>query len=450
MATNRLEYVKIREDIAEFAKDTNRWSKNEPGKIYKVLDYELEKATGKMCYYVTRYTCLIPEDVIPSTKEEYDEQNFILPEKWCVQDSEEVSIWAHKTLKCKPSSEYSRKLCIIQKLFPSYESYFFLHPSEIKDYKEITFEQFKKHVLKQEDMEREIIGYKLKEDCGQYKEAAKIIADTTTDYTKDKFLPNSTTYNNFKKAGVLELWFESVYKKEFKVGDIVVVTEQCTGNNAKVGHIVVLDEIDLKDTRGIYYNVSDEYKLYGAYDNSWCRNIRLATPEEIKKATEVVFKAGSYVVITKSDFSLYDFHIGGTYKLTENFGTNYGNFRVEKDDNGDSNAYSNLKNYFTDPNYKIEVRLATQQEIDEYNKPKVTELYFGDVKFTIKKGDDFATNEYGKVYYIEFEKLLDCLNDIPKIQNVGVSLDLITIGCQKGKFSELIKIKETIENGLKN
>ena len=80
-----------------------------------------------------------------------------------------------------------------------------------------TFEQFKKYVLKQETMEKEIIGYELKEDCEIYLEALNKISGS---FSSQKNRPynvgsiGSIYYNGFKKAGVLELWFEPVYKEE--------------------------------------------------------------------------------------------------------------------------------------------------------------------------------------------------------------------------------------------
>jgi hypothetical protein len=65
------EYVKIRSDIATFASTTSRWSKDEPNKVYKVIDFKKSPTKDFKCYYVGESICLIPDDVIPATKEEY-------------------------------------------------------------------------------------------------------------------------------------------------------------------------------------------------------------------------------------------------------------------------------------------------------------------------------------------------------------------------------------------
>lgn len=319
---------------------------------------------------------------------EYEERDFVLPKRWYTIPKTKKQEKLLVTFVHENGCDYNFNNYINTHI-PCFNDLTFVDGyredgDTIKDYTEITFEQFKKHLLKQETMKKEIIGYKLKEDCKQYEEAAARICEydnckLDSASSDIDFLLNSQDKDNLQKAGVLDLWFEPVYKEE-------------------------------------------------------------------------KFEAGSYVVITgygkKLNFQGY-FTVGNVYKLTKNFGTNYGDFEVEKDDANIQNGYSMSVNYFTNPDFKIEVRKATQEEIEEYNKPNITKLYFGDVKFTIKKGQDFATNEYGKVYYTEFEKLLDYLSNIPKIQKVPIYFDSITVGCQKGKFSELVKIKETIENGLK-
>ena len=93
-------------------------------------------------------------------KEMYLEEEFVLPEKWCVKVTDKT----HKTI-----SENSYRI------FPNYETYITsmllsskswnswdLNRDAIKEgYTEITFKQFLKYILKQETMKKEIIGYKL-------------------------------------------------------------------------------------------------------------------------------------------------------------------------------------------------------------------------------------------------------------------------------------------------
>jgi hypothetical protein len=83
-------------------------------------------------------------------------------------------------------------------------------------YTEITFEQFKQYVLKENNMNKEIIGYKLIKP--EYENAALTLCNlknwgiSTRDKTLDLF--EQHLINRVKEAGVLDLWFEPIYKEE--------------------------------------------------------------------------------------------------------------------------------------------------------------------------------------------------------------------------------------------
>lgn len=97
------------------------------------------------------------------------------------------------------------------------------------------FVQFIKHALKEEAMEendKEIIGWKLKEDCKKYEQAALNIVNQSKFYNFAEgynFSTNSENESTFKKAGVLELWFNPVYKeKTLQFGGYDVTFEKVT------------------------------------------------------------------------------------------------------------------------------------------------------------------------------------------------------------------------------
>ena len=90
------------------------------------------------------------------------------------------------------------------------------------------------------------------------------------------------------------------------------------------------------------------------------------------------------------------------------------------------------------------------------------ELYFGKVKFTIKKGDNFATTEYGKVTKEDIEDAISWVENPPKLAGNTLSIHYnstyckITeldnngtlsygFGCQEGSLKEL----KTIYNAFK-
>lgn len=74
--------------------------------------------------------------------------------------------------------------------------------------------------------EEEIEGYVLKEECKQYEEAVNIIltwhCGKLKCFDRYDFQHNSPNHQRLQQAGVLDLWFNKVYKKKFKVDDIIV------------------------------------------------------------------------------------------------------------------------------------------------------------------------------------------------------------------------------------
>jgi hypothetical protein len=70
--------------------------------------------------------------------------------------------------------------------------------------------------------------------------------------------------------------------KQFKIGDIVVVTKRHHENSAVPGNIVELVSID--ENTNIPYLVNDFLNMYNwEYDYSqWCRDVRFPTIEELK------------------------------------------------------------------------------------------------------------------------------------------------------------------------
>lgn len=94
---------------------------------------------------------------------------------------------------------------------------------------ELTFNEFKNLYI---DEKKEIAGYKLKEGCEKYMNAIFAIVNECTESRSLRyraiwisewsnvlndygfvFTKESETYNSLKEAGVLDIWFEPVYKK---------------------------------------------------------------------------------------------------------------------------------------------------------------------------------------------------------------------------------------------
>lgn len=150
------------------------------------------------------------------TKQTTMEKNFILPKKWCVEVTNEILedlITLRKTLGkddfenirnytyCLNDGNYSGDHVVRGQL--------------------ITTEQFKKYVLKQNNMEKKLLGYKLIKP--EYRKAATAIINNNSFSTIPGIdIKVASTIESFKKAGVLDLWFTPVYEeikqdKEFNI-----------------------------------------------------------------------------------------------------------------------------------------------------------------------------------------------------------------------------------------
>jgi len=144
------------------------------------------------------------------TLEQWNEAVNGFPEKWCIKSSEEeVRQYVNKHGECPPYTE--KELYTSYAHFPSFSENC-TTSGEIKDgYTEITFEQFKKYVLKQETMGKKIIGYKLKEGCEKYLPVLDKISSAFSLTPSYVFLAGCMYHTNFKEAQVLDLWFDPVY-----------------------------------------------------------------------------------------------------------------------------------------------------------------------------------------------------------------------------------------------
>jgi len=135
---------------------------------------------------------------------------------------------------------------------------------------------------------QEIIGYKFKNGCEHYEEAAIKIIDSFCPFSKGEVINRlkkekwGRYKENLEKAGVLDLWFEPIYKEEsFKVGDWVMWDGNISNGPYK---LAIINGKKSEDFNGNYRDLAD-----GPY--------RLATKEEVeshlmKLATEMGFTFG--------------------------------------------------------------------------------------------------------------------------------------------------------------
>ena len=162
------------------------------------------------------------------------EEEFKLPKKWCVLSQGKDTYKKYLQPYLEKYGYGNPEWNGIDYYYSYVKGKFYAdNCPETRGCVEITFEQFIKHVLNQEVMEdKEIIGWKLKEDCEQYKSAALKLVNSSRFYSFAEgynFAINSENESSLKKAGVLELWFEPVYKEKIiKFGGYNVTFEKVT------------------------------------------------------------------------------------------------------------------------------------------------------------------------------------------------------------------------------
>ena len=196
--------------------DVLRWNHNFIG-FDGTKAYNGVHGTTCLEYLVNDPAILTLDEFIELSKE-VDE--FVLPEKWCVKCTKESYSVLDKWFFQKTGKH---------RLDANKCSYW--HYPENSDgnstsseiwygYKEITFEQFQKYVLKLKDVEKKIMGYKLKDNCLQYFDAVDTIAGEFGNREQITIEGYPVVIKRLEEAGVLDLWFEPIYEQEYP--DIII------------------------------------------------------------------------------------------------------------------------------------------------------------------------------------------------------------------------------------
>ena len=160
-------FITFEEAMKTFVTEYYEYINNEDtswklGKIYKLNENKkLNFESGKECTFGDYYTSA--NLFKPSTKEAYDAQfvvkepKFVLPEKWCLKITKENLDFC-KSLEnneLKFHKNYSYSIGGYYSPIPNKDCNGFINIP--KNYTEITFEQFKKYVLKEEIVEEKVI-----------------------------------------------------------------------------------------------------------------------------------------------------------------------------------------------------------------------------------------------------------------------------------------------------
>jgi len=247
------------------------------------------------------------------------------PEKWYIKDCEEVANYAADKWGCK---RYVGNLYYYEHSFNG-RNYTFTEKSEIpKEYKEITLEEFKKYVLKENIMEKKIIGYKSPIDLfGGNIKTGTIFKPTSSKSTSiPKYCPvyednkpiQGFSYDLPKE--IVEQW-EPVYEEipEYKVGDWVVPLVESgstdSGSHMRtVGKAYLVYEIYNPPRKGVRtYNAEGKEDGNGSL---LVEHVRPATKEEIE--TFLIEEAKKRYPIGSKFKSAYDNSYVGIIE-TQNF-----------------------------------------------------------------------------------------------------------------------------------
>ena len=184
------------------------WPSFTPGEIYDA-DYISDHRFP---------TCTVQKHTEYSTNDWELVEEFLLPEKWCIKGCDEMKHWQKIDMSNETNVVFSP---IYNKWYTTSDPKLLIwdmHDCILPDYTEITFDQFKKYVLKQDTMN--IIGYKLKESCKQFNIAAATIEGYIQcgngNVTTKHFIigENDAAIEKWNKAKVLDLWFDPIYKKK--------------------------------------------------------------------------------------------------------------------------------------------------------------------------------------------------------------------------------------------
>ena len=275
---------------------------NAEWELFGVNKFYFQYKYNDTSFYWSSHTSLPTQSV-----KDFLVEDFVLPEKWCVLNPEnEESYLLYDYANSLKESK-------INKFYPYKWGNFFHFPnykesqktsSKIEEgYTEITFEQFKKYVLKQktENMETRF-PFKLNEEQG--KEIIEIACNdwknTLADkWAKDFIIKGYTEiteefYKEMRKYCTTDQhkMFDKIFGKDgqFEIGDWIYITnsENTTGCTLEKGDVVKIEEI--KRT----FVVTNKNPRKGG--DIRFGGFRKATPEEIEKA-KCPYKKGELIFV---------------------------------------------------------------------------------------------------------------------------------------------------------
>ena len=241
-----------------------------------------------------------PDIPILTYEEFIDKYEFELPEKWCIkpetlEQSKLIGKWLDECFSDVLNQNFYENSGMMGLYFGNNEPGYVWGYGPSQGFEEITFEQFKKYVLREETMDKKIIGYKLIKP--EYEKIALKALGLQSAH-KPFIIAGMLGYYvpKIKELGIMD-WFEPLYEAEFKDGDWVYVLSDCPGGSklkqGDVGKVTCYD-----NPTPTFRVITNETK-----EANWVEpaHVRKATPEEIKAAQEVKMPFGTTTVIVTKD-----------------------------------------------------------------------------------------------------------------------------------------------------
>lgn len=265
-----------RQQVCKFLVDNRNYQKSYLEEDYPVIVCNKKQNNSNWDSLEKYYDWVDSKKDIPiytfgEFEEMYLKEKLVLPKQWVVKVTKEnadtLTEW-----KLKISNGYYNENAKYY-TFISSSGGGMNYPTT---YPVITFEQFKKYVLKENNIEnKKIIEYRVK---SEFSKLSKVLFEQCNQDSKGghgRFDVDSNVKDFYEKAGVLDIWFEPVYEEEFKVGDWVTFWS----------------EIDKK----LYSSKIKEWTPhnYCKLENGlepFKHLIKKATPEEIEKASKTIVK----------------------------------------------------------------------------------------------------------------------------------------------------------------
>jgi len=272
----------------------------------------------------------------------------------------------------------------------------------------------------------------------------------TPNYASEVLAPEYTeiTFEQFKKYVLNQT--SKVMSKECEIEEFKV-PEKWYMNGSQEFHQWLIDtnRYNNSNINGSY--TEDSYTLPEEDFTQWTYIGR----SEVEGSTKITFEQFINYIYNSTNKTMKEFQIKGTTSLKEAFIKEAGLTAYSVDTvstfstlipGGKHNQVQGSSN--TGNSYEYEVfNLPTQWDAalayvkKYYTVPKSKVLYFGELKLTIKNGEDFATTEYGNISKAEIQKVLKLFN--AKMSICGYDLKIenvddirLAFGCQNGTIGE--------------